>query len=63
MNLFIWPSLFFIVVFFNYEIHQRFQKKRDEIEHQFTLRWNSINIPAQYIEINENEFKKGLNDV
>lgn len=51
MNMLLWPSIFFSLIIFNYEIHKHFEKKRNAIEDQFALEWNRLNIPNEYLEI------------
>lgn len=51
MNLLFWPMIFIGLIFFNYEIHKRFEKKRNVIEDQFVLEWNQLNIPPEYLEV------------
>lgn len=51
MNLLFWPSIFLAFIFFNYEIHKRFELKRNAIEDSFVLEWNKINIPSKYVSV------------
>jgi len=57
MNLFFWPSIFFSLLLFNFEIHQRFVKKRNAIEDQFALDWNQLLVPKKYIQIEQGNYE------